>query len=154
MPANYNEMKEAAMYVSGGKGFDTNTSPQSLAFDWLFYEGNPSTNLLEFFEQYAVSVLYFSLTQARTSFADTNREVVFDEWTKTKEICGWQGVRCAFNYTSEMVHVTDIILSNTNLTGTIPNEISFLPKVKRLDLSDNEVSGTVPTDVYGMKRLR
>lgn len=150
LPANYIEMKEAAMYVSAGQGFDIPSSPQSLAFHWLYYEGNPSTNLFEFFEQYATAVLYFSLTQARTE----HFEVVFDEWITTKEICGWQGVRCAFNYTSEMVHVTEILLPGKNLTGTIPAEISFLPKVKRLDLSDNEIKGTVPAAVYGMKRLR
>ena len=150
LPANYIEMKEAAMYVSAGQGFDTPSSPQSLAFHWLYYEGNPSTNLFEFFEQYATAVLYFSLTQARTE----HFEVVFDEWITTKEVCGWQGVRCAFNYTSEMVHVTEILLPSKNLTGTIPSELSFLPKVKRLDLSDNEITGTVPAAVYGMKRLR
>ncbi|KAL3811057.1 hypothetical protein ACHAXA_004568 [Cyclostephanos tholiformis] len=154
MPADYEEMKGAAMYVSGGVGFDDASSPQSLAFDWLYNEGNPSTNLLEFFEQYAVAVLYFSLTRARTAYAGGNGDAVFDEWIDTREVCGWQGVRCAFNYTSEMVHVTDIMLSNKNLTGTIPNEIAFLPRVKRLDLSDNEVTGTVPDGVYGMKRLR
>jgi hypothetical protein len=152
MPAKYDEMRDAAKYVSGGKGFDVMFSPQNLAFDWLYREGNPSTNLLEFFEQYAVAVVYFSLTRART--IGVGNEYVFDEWIRTKEICGWEGVRCAFNYTSEMVHVTDIILSNKNLTGRIPNEIAFLPKVKRLDLSDNKITGTVPSGVYGMKRLR
>ena len=155
MPASYDEMRDAAMYVSRGMGFDVMFSPQNLAFDWLYNEGNPSTNLLEFFEQYAVAVVYFSLTRARTiTNGAGGGDGVFDEWIETREICGWAGVRCAYNYTSEMVHVTDIILSNKNLTGRIPNEIAFLPRVKRLDLSDNEITGTVPNGVYDMKRLR
>jgi len=45
-------------------------------------------------------------------------------------------------------------LSNKNLTGTIPDEIAFLPYLNRLDLSDNAVSGTVPMGVYELKKLR
>lgn len=79
---------------------------------------------------------------------------IYDEFTQRTEVCGWEGVRCAFNYTSEMVHVTEIKLGSRGLSGTIPDEISFLPYVSRLDLSDNEIVGTVPEGVYGLKRLR
>ena len=157
MPTEYFEMKKAAIYVTGSKEpFEKAASPQNLAFHWLFNEGNPSKNLFEFFEQYATAVLFFSLTQARTLYAVMNNvtERVYDSWTEKTEVCGWEGVRCAYNYTSEMIHVTEIRLSNKNLTGTIPNEIEFLPYLNRLDLSDNEVSGTVPMGVYELKRLR
>lgn len=157
MPTEYFEMKKAAIYVTGSKEpFEKAASPQSLAFHWLFHEGNPSKNLFEFFEQYATAVLFFSLTQARTLYAVMNNvtERVYDSWTEKTEVCGWEGVRCAYNYTSEMIHVTEIRLSNKNLTGKIANEIEFLPYLNRLDLSDNEVSGTVPTGVYELKRLR
>lgn len=157
MPAEYFEMKKAAIYVTGSKEpFEKAASPQSLAFNWLFHEGNPSKNLFEFFEQYATAVLFFSLTQARTLYAVMNNvtERVYDSWMDKTEVCGWEGVRCAYNYTSEMIHVTEIRLSNMNLTGAIANEIEFLPYLNRLDLSDNKVSGTVPTGVYELKRLR
>lgn len=157
MPTEYMEMKKAAIYVTGSEEpFDKAASPQSLAFHWLYKEGKPSKNLFEFFEQYATAVLFFSLTQARTLYAVMNNvtERVYDSWTYKTEVCGWEGVRCAYNYTSEMIHVTEIRLSNKNLTGTIPDEIEFLPYLNRLDLSDNEVSGTVPMGVYELKRLR
>lgn len=159
MPSEYFDMKKAAVYVTGTEGpFDSTSSPQSLAFNWLYYEGKPSKNIFEFFEQYATAVVFFSLTRARTLHALVNNvttgRAVYDEWTKTTEICGWEGVRCAYNYTSEMIHVTELRLSNRSLTGTIPNEIEFLPYLNRLDLSDNEVSGTVPEGVYDLKRLR
>ncbi|KAL3767047.1 hypothetical protein ACHAWU_004545 [Discostella pseudostelligera] len=156
-PTEYFEMKKAAVYVTGSKEpFDNAASPQSLAFHWLYNEGKSSRNLFEFFEQYATAVLFFSLTQARTLYAVMNNatERVYDDWTEKQEVCGWEGVRCAYNYTSEMIHVTEIRLSNKNLTGTIPDEIAFLPYLNRLDLSDNAVSGTVPMGVYELKKLR
>lgn len=156
-PTEYFEMKKAAEYVTGSEEpFDQAASPQSLAFHWLYNEGKPSKNLFEFFEQYATAVLFFSLTQARTLYAVMNNvtERVYDDWTEKQEVCGWEGVRCAYNYTSEMIHVTEIRLSNKNLTGMIPDEIAFLPYLNRLDLSDNEVSGTVPMGVYELKKLR
>lgn len=154
MPAEYYEMLKAVKYVSSEEAFATTSSAQSLAFHWLYYEGKPSTNLLEFFEQYAIAVVLFSLTQARTSAAYQGDVQIYDEWTSKNEVCGWDGVRCAYNYTSQMVHVTEILLHNRSLMGTIPDEISFLPYVNRLDLSDNQIVGTVPESVYDLSRLR
>jgi len=156
MPERYFEMKKAAIYVSGSSELlDTTSSAQSLAFHWLYFEGNPSSKLYEFFEQYATAVLFFSLTKARTSYAYMHPTGVYDSWTERKDVCGWDGVRCAFNYTSEMVHVTEIGLSKKNLSGVFPEkEIHFLPYIKTLDLSDNEIEGTVPDAVYGLSELR
>ena len=76
-------------------------------------------------------------------------------FTSKQDVCGWDGVRCQFNYTSEMVHVTQIHLGGKGLTGTMPErEMEFLPYLDRLDLSDNEIGGTVPEGVYGLSRLR
>lgn len=99
--------------------------------------------------------MFFSLTQARTAAAYMAGEGnKYDKWTQRREVCGWEGVRCAFNYTSEMVHVTEIHLQSKGLRGSIPDEIAFLPYISRLDLSDNEITGTVPEGIYAMKRLK
>lgn len=55
---------------------------------------------------------------------------------------------------SEMVHITEINMNKKNVTGTIPKEIGFLPYVNKLDFSENEISGTIPDAIYGLKRLR
>jgi len=148
-------MKKAAEYVSGSGMFNTTSSAQSLAFHWLYFEGAPSTNLYEFFEQYAVATLFFGLTRARTNWAYLQDEgVVHDGFLARGEVCGWEGVRCAFNHTTEMVHVTEIRLSGKGLTGTISEEIAFLPYLNRLDLSENEIVGTVPEEIYGLDGLK
>ena len=158
------------------------STPQSLAFEWLYHEGNPSQNIYEFLEQYALATVFFSLTQARTSEyymnlheedngtgdngtdvngvdsflmqARTSSDNGIGSFTEQKEVCGWTGVRCVYNYTTDTVHVTELDLANKGLTGSIPDEIAFLPYLTRLDLSDNEVKGTIPEGVYELKYLR
>ena len=154
MPAAYNDMLTAAQYVSGAAPFESTASPQSLAFHWLYYEGQPSTNLFEFFEQYAAAVIMFSLTRARTSWFYQHGSPEAAAFAENSEVCGWEGIRCAFNYTSEMVHVTEIRLGGKGLTGTMPEEVGFLPHLKRLDLSENEIEGTIAESVYGLTELR
>ena len=143
-------MLRAAKYVSGDGAFDTNLTSQSLAFHWLYHEGQPSTNLYEWIEQYATTVIFFALTQARSP----NSGEMAADFIERPEVCSWDGIRCAYNYTSEMVHVTEINLSDKGLTGSLPEEVGWLPKLARLDLSSNKLTGTIPESVYSLTRLR
>ena len=160
MVPEYYQMLKAAKYVSGTTKrsggiedpFDNFTSPQSLAFHWLYYEGNPSHDILEFLEQYAVAVVFFSLTEIRQGSWDYGLSQ--DDFTAIREPCGWPGVRCAYNYTSNMTHVTEIHLPMRGLKGPIPDEIGFLPYMSKLDLADNEIVGSVPEAVYSLENLR
>lgn len=152
MPEKYHEMLKAAKFVSGKAPFDRTDTAQSLAFHWLYFSGNPSSNLYEFFEQYATAVIFFSLTKMHTS--SLLPQDAANDFTQRREICGWSGVRCAYNYTSEMVHVTEIKLPAKKLSGTIPSEIGFLPYLVTLDLANNKIEGTIPQELYGLERLR
>ena len=160
MVPEYYQMLKAAKYVSGmtersGKDedpFDDFTSPQSLAFHWMYFEGDPPHDILEFFEQYAVAVVFFSLTEIRQN--SWGNSLAQDDFTATRQPCGWMGVRCAYNYTSNMTHVTEIKLPTKNLKGPIPNEIGFLPYMTKLDLADNEIVGTIPEEIYRLTNLR
>lgn len=162
MVPEYYQMLKAARYVSGSTErsggnneedpLDDFSSPQSLAFHWLYFEGNPSHDVLEFLEQYAIAVVFFSLTEIRQSSWSNN--LAQDDFTATREVCGWDGVRCAYDYTSNMTHVTEIKLASNGLTGPIPKEIGFLPYLIKLDLADNEIVGTIPEEIYNLQNLR
>ena len=161
MEPEYYQMLKAAKYVSGlterssgvvNDPFDNFTSPQSLAFHWIFFEGDPSHNILEFFEQYAVAVVFFSLTEMRQS--SWSNSITQDDFTTISQPCGWTGIRCAYNYTSNMTHVTEIKLPMKGLKGPIPKEIAFLPYLSKLDLADNEIDGTIPEAIYSLANLR
>ena len=160
MVPEYYQMLKAAKYVSGTTErsggvedpFDNFTSPQSLAFHWLYFEGNPSHDILEFLEQYAVAVVFFSLTEIRQSSWDYGLSQ--DDFTAIRQPCGWPGVRCAYNYTSNMTHVTEIQLPMRGLKGPIPKEIGFLPYMTKVDLADNEIVGSIPEAIYSLENLR
>jgi len=57
-------------------------------------------------------------------------------------ICDFTGVTCDHNN-----HVVKIKLSNRGLHGTLPDDIGFLPYLEVLDVSDNNLSGLLPSDL-------
>ncbi|GAU18615.1 hypothetical protein TSUD_124460 [Trifolium subterraneum] len=48
-------------------------------------------------------------------------------------------------------NITTIILSNNNLTGTIPSNFSRLPRLQKLSLANNLLSGSVPSTIWQNK---
>lgn len=60
----------------------------------------------------------------------------------------WTGVNCSepINRFSLKNLVTTIDLNNRQLTGTIPPEIGYLSGLKELDLSQNQLTGSIHTD--------
>ncbi|PNT01088.2 hypothetical protein POPTR_015G080800v4 [Populus trichocarpa] len=91
-----------------------------------------------------------------------------DNWDSSNETpCGWFGITCNLNnevvslefryvdlfgklpsnFTS-LFSLNKLILSGTNLTGSIPKEIgTALPRLTHLDLSDNALTGEIPSEL-------
>ena len=63
-------------------------------------------------------------------------------WGDNINECDLEGVQC-----NGSGHVISISLKNTNLGGTIPASIGFLRYLRILDLSDNAITGYVPSDL-------
>ncbi len=57
-------------------------------------------------------------------------------------LCNFSGVTCDGNS-----HVTEINLKGRGLMGTIPESLGFLKNLEKLDLSDNELMGFLPSDL-------
>ena len=57
-------------------------------------------------------------------------------------LCTFSGITCNANN-----HVIAIELSNMGLTGLIPQELGFLRYLQRLDLSGNQLTGFLPSDL-------
>ncbi|KAK6148333.1 hypothetical protein DH2020_019245 [Rehmannia glutinosa] len=87
--------------------------------------------------------------------------------------CLWFGVFCNFknevvelnlhdmdllgnipsNLSSLKSSLNKLVLSGTNLTGTIPEEIGYLRELKTLDLSGNALSGEIPGWICHLEKL-
>jgi Leucine-rich repeat (LRR) protein len=48
----------------------------------------------------------------------------------------------------------EIRMSDMGLDGELPTELEYLPDLKYLDLSNNDMKGTIPGEIYGLKELR
>lgn len=71
-----------------------------------------------------------------------------DGWGQTDTPCNWYGVSCADSSVSELN------LTNNNLSGNIPVELQALSNLQRLDLSDNQLSGGIPAELGELIHLR
>ena len=59
--------------------------------------------------------------------------------------CQYEGVSC-----NDQGHVVNITLSDMNLGGRVPDRLGRLGHVRVLDLSDNRLTGVVPSDIRHM----
>lgn len=57
-------------------------------------------------------------------------------------LCNFSGIKCDVNF-----HVTQINLRGRGLMGTIPESIGFLEHLEKIDVSDNNLSGFLPSDL-------
>jgi hypothetical protein len=70
-------------------------------------------------------------------------------WYKSVDICNWFGVDCLFLET-----LSEVLLPENGLTGTLPTEIQFLESLRHLDLSGNlNVTGSIPSEFGGITTL-
>jgi hypothetical protein len=70
-----------------------------------------------------------------------------DKWGSDASFCDWSGITC------DDQRVSKIHLSNNNLFGTVPDYIADLDQLDWLNLSLNDLRGTIPTSLFLMKSL-
>ncbi|KAL7163341.1 hypothetical protein ACSBR2_039439 [Camellia fascicularis] len=72
------------------------------------------------------------------------------KWEGNDPCNNWLGISCV-NQNITFVNFLNLglagvlILANNNLTGTIPNELTTLPNLIKLDVSNNRLSGQIPS---------
>lgn len=75
-------------------------------------------------------------------------------WTSSVQVKGSENaVTCNCTFVNATVcHVTNILLKQQNLPGTLPKELVRLPYLQEIDLSRNYLNGTIP-DEWGSMNL-
>ena len=104
-------------------------------------------------------MLFFTLTiTANISFSEKDALVKLyiatkgnqwkNQWDFNKPVSAWYGVKVQND------KVVELDLSNNNLSGVLPSEIVNLIHLKNLILFKNNISGTIPSKIGNMKELK
>ncbi|XP_050364321.1 receptor protein kinase-like protein At4g34220 [Argentina anserina] len=83
---------------------------------------------------------------------------VLESWNYEDETpCSWSGVTCTQlgnPGTSDMFRVTSLVLPNSQLLGSIAEELGLLEHLAHLDLSNNFFNGSLPKTVLNASELQ
>ncbi|KAL3515318.1 hypothetical protein ACH5RR_022220 [Cinchona calisaya] len=85
---------------------------------------------------------------------------VLDNWNYDDETpCLWSGVTCAqvekpFGGTLDSFRVIGLVLPNSKLFGSIPEDFGFIQHLRILDLSSNFLNGTLPNSLFNASELQ
>ncbi|KAK6805646.1 hypothetical protein RDI58_003431 [Solanum bulbocastanum] len=75
---------------------------------------------------------------------------ILDNWDYNDATpCLWTGVTCA----PDMFRVISLVLPNSKLIGSIPEELGFIQHLHTIDLSNNFLNGTLPVSLLNASEL-
>jgi hypothetical protein len=121
-------------------------SPENLAIMSVASQLTEDMSNHSVFQRYGLSLLYFA-TQGGKWIAD-------DNWLSDKRLCEWKYIACLNDSVIDEDDVIEINLVRNNLHGSIPSLfLNYLPNLQTLDLSGNNLMGTIPSSVSKLNKL-
>jgi hypothetical protein len=119
-------------------------SPQGQALEWLQHDTYGSTMVgWRMLQRYSLSAVYFSL--------NGNNWYNQAEWLSASEECSWSADAAMCDATGR-IHFLQ--LSDNNLTGSIPHELSLLSDLETILMNSNSVTGTIPSEMFSLRQLK
>mmetsp|Transcript_25085 Transcript_25085/g.59207 ORF Transcript_25085/g.59207 Transcript_25085/m.59207 type:complete len:670 (+) Transcript_25085:79-2088(+) len=116
------------------------STPQGMAYSFLLGETASFVCTPTLMQRYGLSTFFFAT--AGTDWTDSTG------WLGRQQECNWYGVKC-----NEDSFATSLNLAVNNVNGMIPDEISVLSTLQKLDLFSNSVIGTLPDGLSGLSNL-
>jgi hypothetical protein len=117
----------------------TGTNPENDAIEWLMEDstGYCSCDDEFFIECFALSVVNFAAPMNETYNGTQNEGL----WITRERPCLWEYVECIEG------SVFDLDLGSLGLSGTISSSIGLLSSLKNIELSNNNLRGTIPSQI-------
>ncbi|KAI3769941.1 hypothetical protein L6452_01056 [Arctium lappa] len=117
----------------------------------------PLLLLLHFFSSISLLISSISALNSDATFLLSFKHSLLSHpsllhnWNHTDPTpCSWTGVTCAPQTNS----VITLHLPNSQLHGSIPNDLGRLHHLRSLDLSNNFINGTLPTSLFNCSNLQ
>ncbi len=120
-------------------GFDANAA-NNVLFEGFIQDCNSQNQNCRSSDSLALVSLYNST--AGTNWLNT--------WNLNLPVSSWYGVTLS----NDGCNVTDLNLSNNNLTGTIPSQIGNLNALESFCLFFNNLSGNIPSEISNLHNLK
>ncbi|KAL7576375.1 hypothetical protein ACA910_018184 [Epithemia clementina (nom. ined.)] len=112
------------------------------ALQWLAFEDLETEHVDTIRTRFALATLYYSTFHNTSTWKDSKF------WLTSYPVCYWHGIDCVGNDDDNITLVKGLNLSSNNLIGTLPPEVTLLAQdVEILDLSYNYVWGSIPYDI-------
>uniref|UniRef100_A0A5B7CDV9 Putative LRR receptor-like serine/threonine-protein kinase GSO1 n=1 Tax=Davidia involucrata TaxID=16924 RepID=A0A5B7CDV9_DAVIN len=88
------------------------------------------------------------LLEVKESFVEDPQTSVLKDWSEDNpSFCTWRGVSCSLQ---DQVQVVGLNLSNSSLAGSVSPSLGRLRNLLRLDLSSNQLSGPIPSNLSNL----
>lgn len=135
--------------------FDTFTG-ERLRIEMLYYQ----THQKKFREEAILEMFLYEMGMKNLDEETLKEFHWFDE---SVPICDWKGVVCGVMNTNEdhsqnrnvmEPSITQLILPNFSLRGSLPTELAFLSNLQVLHLNGNNIYGSIPFQLSHLHRLR
>ncbi|XP_065851333.1 probable LRR receptor-like serine/threonine-protein kinase At3g47570 [Euphorbia lathyris] len=86
----------------------------------------------------------------KAHITNDTQNMLASNWSKDSSVCNWIGITCG----SRHRRVTEILLDNMTLTGTIPPQMGNLSFLATLSLFGNYFHGSLPIELAKLRRLK
>jgi hypothetical protein len=115
-------------------------------------------------QRYALAVLFYSTSASMEHIDPISGWRDQDGWLTGSGFCSWYGVECevqlgadsdkATTHYDANAPVTALNLTDNRVDGTLPTEFTALTSLIQLDLSKNQIKGTLPKELVQVYSLR
>lgn len=134
------------LILDNGTMVETPGSPQYQALSWLVSDGASADSAAVVAQRFALATLYYSTN----SFTSGSRSWLnASGWLSSDDECSWFGASCDGSSS-----LTGLNLTDNQLIGLIPDEISMLTKLQMLSLNANMLQSTIPTAIGLLTALK
>jgi hypothetical protein len=121
-------------------------SPASIAILWIAWEIRSSLNRNEYIDFETIQTRFVLVLLHITWNGSQWKNQT--GWLSNRTVCEWHGIGC-----DNDSGVMNISLRQNNLQGTLDSRLGLLRKLQVLDLVKNEISGSIPVELWSLSML-